>query len=346
MGEPSGIATEITLKAYQAIHQHSSPEGGLAFYLIDDPARVETVSRNLGYNIKISTISSPSETHAAFKHGMPVLALSRESCQSLQNVSIGKPNTGTAKAFLESIELAISHCKSGLSGGVVTNPIQKETLIESGFKFSGHTEYLGELTNEMPLLNGMDRGPVMMLACPTLRVAIATTHIPISNVPKALSRETITKIGRVVTQALIRDFGIQAPKLAISGLNPHAGEGGKLGTEDLDIIAPAVRGLREMGVNAIGPLPADTMFHEEARQVYDAALAMYHDQGLVPIKTLAFHEAVNVTLGLPIVRTSPDHGTGLNIAGQNIARPDSLFQAIVLAQHIAINRNAFDQKLA
>jgi 4-hydroxythreonine-4-phosphate dehydrogenase len=234
---------------------------------------------------------------------------------------------------LESIDRAVALAREGRAAVVATNPIHKANLYSAGFAFPGHTEYLAHLAG------GVGR-VVMMLASPELRVVPVTIHVPLRRVPEILTCELVEETALIVEQALRRDFGIDRPRLAVAGLNPHAGEDGALGEEDGRVIAPAVARLRERGLDARGPLPADTMFHAEARRGYDAALCMYHDQALIPLKALAFDRGVNVTLGLPFVRTSPDHGTALDIAGQGIARPESLIAAIAMAAELSGRRAA------
>lgn len=233
--------------------------------------------------------------------------------------------------MIESIETAVRLVRTGEGSAVVTNPIAKHVLYEAGFRHPGHTEFLAALASEG---SSGTWHPVMMLWSEQLAVVPVTVHIPLSDVPSALTADKIVTTGRIVARELRERFGIAAPRLALAGLNPHAGESGSMGTEDMRVIAPAVEILRQDGIDAAGPLPADTMFHARARSRYDAALAMYHDQALIPIKTIAFDEAVNVTLGLPFVRTSPDHGTAFDIAGKGIARPDSLIAAIRLAARL------------
>jgi 4-hydroxythreonine-4-phosphate dehydrogenase len=220
--------------------------------------------------------------------------------------------------------------------GVVTAPIAKASLYAAGFKFPGHTEFLGELT-AAERFDGA-RGPVMMLIAGDLRVALVTVHTPLAKVSASLNVEAIVNVGKVTADALRRDFGIQRPRLAVAGLNPHAGEGGAIGREEIDIVAPAVAALRDLGIEASGPYPSDTLFPEAMRATYDAAICLYHDQALIPVKMLDFWGGVNVTLGLPIVRTSPDHGVGFDIAGRGVARADSLIAAVRLAAEIAARR--------
>lgn len=324
MGEPGGVGPEITVKAYQALR-----ESGPFFFSIADPA----VFVRAGADFQL--ISSPDEAASAFSSALPVIDLNIAS-----KATVGRADPSSAPAVIASIEQAVAFALSGAASGVVTNPIQKSSLISSGFKFPGHTEFLEALTRDAPMQGEYARGAVMMLAGPSLRTIPVTIHQSVRDAANSLRVDMIVRKGVIAAQGLRRDFGIAAPRIAISGLNPHAGENGAMGDEEAKIIAPAVDALRKKGVDAVGPLPADTMFHEEARARYDVALCMLHDQALIPAKTLAFHEAVNVTLGLPIVRTSPDHGTALDIAGKGIARADSLIAAIKLAAAMAASRRA------
>ena len=239
----------------------------------------------------------------------------------------GKPDVANAAAVTEAIKIAVRECLDGNAAAMVTAPIHKAVLNAAGFPFPGHTEFLAELTGA--------RRAVMMLASDTLRVVPLTIHMPIAQVPAQVTKQAVFDTGEIILTALRRDFGILNPRLAVAGLNPHAGEDGMLGSEDLTVIAPAVAALKARGFHVRGPLSADTLFHAEARQTYDAVLCMYHDQALIPIKTLSFWDGVNVTLGLPIVRTSPDHGTALDIAGQGKADPRSMIAAIKLAARMA-----------
>ena len=278
-------------------------------------------------------ISSPDEVASVFADAIPVLDLPLKAL-----VVAGQPSKASAAAIIRWIETAVGLALSGTVSGVVTAPIAKAPLYEAGFQFPGHTEFLGDLT-AIARFEGA-RGPVMMLTAADLRVALVTVHEPIARVSSQLSIEAIVKTGLVTAEALTRDFGIPKPRLAVAGLNPHAGEGGSLGREEIDIIEPAVRALHDLGIDARGPLPADTLFHTEARAASDAVVCLYHDQALIPVKMLDFWGGVNVTLGLPIVRTSPDHGTAFDIAGRGIARADSLIAAIRLAAEIAARRAA------
>jgi 4-hydroxythreonine-4-phosphate dehydrogenase len=246
--------------------------------------------------------------------------------------SPGEPDPANAAGTIEAIDRAVADCLAGSAAAVVTCPIAKKPLYDAGFGFPGHTEYLAHLASRH---TGKQVTPVMLLAGPDLRTVPVTIHIPLAEVPKVLTRELIVAVARITAADLKSRFGIARPRLAIAGLNPHAGEGGAMGQEDAAIVAPAVETLKAEGIDAVGPLPADTMFHPRARASYDAALCMYHDQALIPAKTLAFDEAVNVTLGLPFIRTSPDHGTAFDIAGRGIARADSLIAALRLARRLA-----------
>ncbi len=322
MGEPGGVGLEIAIKAWRALKAE-----GPAFFIIGDAAALEALGAT------IAQIDSPEKAGAVFMEALPVIAL-----DSRIGARLGEASPGNAAAVIESIERAVAHALAGAASGVVTNPIQKASLRAAGFAFPGHTEFLAALTDKAAMPDERMRGPAMMLAGPELRTVPATIHMSVREAAAALRMETIVGAGIVTAEALHFDFGIGAPRLAVSGLNPHAGEAGMIGAEDDMIIAPAVDRLRELGFDARGPLPADTMFHEEARATYDAAICMLHDQALIPAKTLAFHEAVNVTLGLPIVRTSPDHGTALDIAGKGVARADSLIAAIRLAGEMAARR--------
>ena len=339
MGEPAGVGTEVTLAAYRQLSD-APPGGAPVFCLIDDPARVEAVARDLGAGVRIASIEHPRDAGAVFARALPVLPL-EAAPDALRHVTPGSPSTATAGAVTGSIEQAVTLALAGAVSGIVTNPIQKKVLADAGLAHPGHTEYLGALTAEAAMPLGFARGPVMMLAAGAFRVVPVTVHVPLREVPDALSADVIVRTGMVTAQALTRDFGVPHPRLAVAGLNPHAGEAGAMGREEAEVIRPAVEALRQQGVDAIGPLPADTMFHERARAGYAAALAMYHDQGLVPIKTLAFDSAVNVTLGLPVVRTSPDHGTALDIAGRGVARPDSLIGSLFTAAQMAAARATY-----
>ena len=320
MGDPAGIGPEITVKAWQALR--GLPE--FAFAVIAPPKVFADVPHRV--------VSNMSDASTIFSEALPIIAI--EGSAGI----LGQPSAANAPSVISSIEMAVSACLSGHADGVVTNPIAKHVLYDSGFQFPGHTEFLGHLGqgHDTPYAPG----PVMMLAAQDLRVGLATVHVSLKSAVEQLSTDTILQTARVILGALKTDFGIQKPRLALTGLNPHAGEDGALGREEIEIINPAAELLREEGFDVTNAQPADTLFHTEARAGYDAVLAMYHDQGLIPVKTLDFHGGVNITLGLPFIRTSPDHGTAFGIAGQGIARPDSLVAAIKKAREIASNRHA------
>lgn len=312
LGDPDGIGPEITLKAWQALRN-----SGLCFALAGDIAPLTAAAAMLGLPAP-AAIEQVADASAAFANALPVL-----------------PASGP-HPVLASIEEAVRLVSAGEAGAVVTNPISKASLYAAGFGFPGHTEYLAHLTAHMALSG--PRGPVMMLATPGLRTVLVTIHQSLRSAIESLSPEAVIHTARVTHHALKTDFAIARPRLALAGLNPHAGEGGAMGREEIEILQPALAALRAEGIDIAGPLPPDTMFHAEARAGYDAAVCLYHDQGLIPVKTLDFHGGVNVTLGLPIVRTSPDHGTAKDIAGKGVARPDSLIAAIQLAAELAANR--------
>jgi 4-hydroxythreonine-4-phosphate dehydrogenase len=291
---------------------------GPCFALIDDAGR--------DFGVPVARISAPEDANAVFAQALPIL-----DRPLAVPVVPGKPNTAHARAVIGAIAEAVAFAKSGRAAGVVTNPIQKASLTATGFPHPGHTEFLGELA-------GTGVPPVMMLACPELRVVPVTVHEALAKAIARLNPALIIETTRIVDAALKRDFGIAAPRLAIAGLNPHAGEAGTMGREEIDIIAPAIAALRAEGIDARGPMPPDTMFTALARPGYDAAICLYHDQALIPIKTIDMAGGVNVTLGLSIIRTSPDHGTALDIAGKGLADPASLIAAIRLAGQLAEKR--------
>lgn len=317
MGDPAGIGLELALTAWR--------HGAAPFFLLADPEAVSRLDRALGLSTPIET-TTPERAAEAFARALPVVPL-----EARVNAAPGKPDPAHAPAILESIERAVGYARSGAARAVVTNPIAKKTLYDAGFRHPGHTEFLGELAKAW----GGPATPVMMIWSQLLAVVPVTIHIPLSAVPGALTRGLIEATARIVDRDLRARFKLARPRIAVAGLNPHAGEGGSMGREEIEIIAPAVETLRAEGLDIFGPLPADTMFHARARERYDIALTMYHDQGLIPAKTLAFDEGVNVTLGLPFVRTSPDHGTAFDIAGQGIADPTSLLAALDLAARLS-----------
>jgi 4-hydroxythreonine-4-phosphate dehydrogenase len=320
-GDPAGIGPELALKAWMLREERALPP----FAVLSDPAFLERVAQSQGWNVPIRAVET-AQIPDTFPKALPVIPLSVPV-----SAQPGQPDAGAAASVVESIESAVELVRQGAAAALVTNPIAKHVLYEAGFRHPGHTEFLAALASEG---RNETYHPVMMLWSEQLAVVPVTVHIPLADVPSALTTDLIVLTGRIVARELRERFGIASPRLALAGLNPHAGENGAMGTEDSSIIVPAVDTLRREGIEAAGPLPADTMFHARARSHYDAALAMYHDQALIPIKTIAFDEAVNVTLGLPFVRTSPDHGTAFDIAGQGIARPDSLIAAIKLAARL------------
>jgi 4-hydroxythreonine-4-phosphate dehydrogenase len=324
LGDPAGIGPEIVVKAWRALRAR-----GPAFFVVGDAQAVASAPTSSA--ALVQTISSPDEAEALFPDAIPVLDLPLRA-----RVVAGQPTPGAAASIIQWIETAVGLALSKAVSGVVTAPIAKAPLYEAGFKFPGHTEFLGELTSATRFDGA--RGPIMMLAAADLRATLVTVHEPLAKVSGKLSIQAIVNAGLVTAQALRRDFGVAKPRLAVAGLNPHAGESGGIGREEIEIVEPAVRALKDLGVDAKGPYPADTLFPAEVRATYDAALCLYHDQALIPVKMLDFWGGVNVTLGLPIVRTSPDHGTAFDIAGRGLARPDSLIAAIRLADEIARRR--------
>jgi 4-hydroxythreonine-4-phosphate dehydrogenase len=321
-GDPAGIGPELTLRAWLLRREADLPP----FAVVADPAHLDALARALGWSVSIQAVDI-AETSAVFDRALPVVALP----QSVETRA-GVPDAASAPATIASIETAVALIRASGAAALVTNPIAKHLLYRAGFLHPGHTEFLASLAAEP---DSDAPHPVMMLWSETMAVVPVTVHIPLQAVPAGLTTDLIVKTGRIVARDLRTRFGITDPRLALAGLNPHAGEGGALGHEDDAVIAPAVEILRREGIAAAGPYPADTLFHARARCRYDVALAMYHDQALIPIKTIAFDEAVNVTLGLPFVRTSPDHGTAFDIAGRGIARPDSLIAALRLAARLA-----------
>jgi 4-hydroxythreonine-4-phosphate dehydrogenase len=321
MGEPAGIGGEIALKAWLR-----RGDGVPAFYVIDDPGRLAALAGSLGWSLPIRPVAAPGDALAVFAEALPVRPVG-----GAPRAAPGRPDPADAPLVVGAIYAAVDDVRAGRAAALVTNPINKDALYRAGFRHPGHTEYLAELA-------GAGAGAVMMLASPELRVVPVTIHLALREAIAQLSSAAIVHAGRLTHEALVRDFGIAAPVIACAGLNPHAGEAGALGREDIEIIIPAIAGLRTAGIDVRGPLAADTMFHAAARAGYDAALCMYHDQALIPVKTIDFDGAVNVTLGLSFIRTSPDHGTAFDIAGSGVARPDSLIAALRLAAEMAARR--------
>ncbi|MEH2541940.1 MULTISPECIES: 4-hydroxythreonine-4-phosphate dehydrogenase PdxA [unclassified Bradyrhizobium] len=325
-GEPAGIGPDIALEAWRRRGELDLPP----FYLLGDRAFFAERAKILGLSIDLVD-AVPEDTSAAFARALPVVATG-----DIATARPGQPDQTSASAALASIRHAVDHVRAGRAGAVVTNPIAKSVLYRAGFRHPGHTEYLAELAAD----GGRVPQPVMMLWSPALAVVPVTIHLSLREALDQLSAELIVTTARIAVADLRAHFGLAQPRLAISGLNPHAGEDGSLGNEDIDIVAPAVEMLRKEGIDARGPLPADTMFHAAARKTYDCAICMYHDQALIPIKTIAFDDAVNVTLGLPFIRTSPDHGTAFDIAGTGKANPSSLAAALRLAARMAATKPA------
>ncbi len=326
MGEPAGIGGELTLKTWLARKDvRASPR----FFVIDDPGRLRGLAQHLSLPVVIEEIGSPAETAAAFARALPVL---RQELPA--GVQPGRLDARNAPAVIASIERAVAFAVDGQAAAIVTNPIQKKTLQEAGFPHPGHTEFLAALGGTA----GRPADVAMMLACPDLRVVPVTIHVALRRALESLTTELIVGVGRIAVAALRRDFGLATPRLAVAGVNPHAGEGGTMGDEEIYIVAPAVDALRAHGIDAIGPMSPDTMFHAEARRRYDLALCMYHDQALIPLKAIDFAGGVNVTLGLPFIRTSPDHGTALDIAGTGAADASSLLAALDMAADMARRR--------
>lgn len=322
MGEPAGVGPEIIAAAWRSLREESQP-----FLVIGDAALMRA------QGVAVQEITAPSDAAATFARALPVL-----NAPLPAPVAPGRPEPANAGAVADWIEQAVNLALGGEVAGLVTAPIAKAPLYAAGFRFPGHTEFIAELTADVPFAGV--RGPVMMLTAKDLRACLVTIHSPLAEVPELVTAERVSRTARVVNEAMKRDFGIASPRLALAALNPHAGEGGALGLEEIEVLAPAAAALRREGINITPPLPADTLFHDEARAGYDAVLCLYHDQALIPVKTLDFWGGVNATLGLPVVRTSPDHGTGFDIAGKGVARPDSLVAAIRLAGEMAAARAA------
>ncbi|WP_291685001.1 4-hydroxythreonine-4-phosphate dehydrogenase PdxA [Bradyrhizobium sp.] len=320
-GEPAGIGPDITIAAWLRRNELKIP----AFYLLGDPDFLRRRAKLLGLSVAIADISA-EQAVATFADALPVVAIGHPA-----TAQPGRPDHTSADAAIASIRQAVVDVAKGRASAVVTNPIAKSVLYRAGFRHPGHTEFLAELA----ATGSHTPQPVMMLWSPALAVVPVTIHVSLREAIAQLSSELIVTTARIVVTDLKTRFGLANPRLAVSGLNPHAGEDGSLGTEDLAIVAPAVETLRREGIAVRGPLPADTMFHDAARKTYDCAICMYHDQALIPIKTLAFDDAVNVTLGLPFIRTSPDHGTAFDIAGTGKASPSSLVAALRLAARMA-----------
>jgi 4-hydroxythreonine-4-phosphate dehydrogenase len=321
-GEPAGIAPEIAAQAWMAL----AGQIDFCFFLIGDAVQYQARAQAAGFAVEAAVIAEPGAAHDAFARGLPVLdrKLTRPS-------HAGQLDPANAPAVIAAIDEAVALALMAQASAIVTCPIQKETLYGAGFKFQGHTDYLGSLARN----HGHAAHDVMMLVAGDLKAVPLTVHIPLADVPEAITQQEIITQTKIIVRDLTRYFGVKNPRIAVTGLNPHAGENGAMGLEEKQTIIPALDALRAEGLNVAGPLPADTAFHVEARRGYDAILCMYHDQALIPAKTIDFHGGVNVTLGLPFIRTSPDHGTALGIAGKGVANPTSLITALKLAHQMA-----------
>ncbi len=323
MGEPAGIGADIVLSSYQRAADHSLS----AFGVIGCASTLRRRAQLAGQTkLEVLPISRTSEIRDTFAQGLPVIDLPLE-----HEPQAGVPSPHTASRVVGWIDTAVRLALAGEISGIVTGPIHKETLYQAGFKHEGHTDYLAHLAIEA----GYPAEPVMMLSAGDFRTIPLSIHIPLAQVPLAVTHAAIVTQAQVIDRDLKRYFDVAHPRIAVAGLNPHAGENATIGVEDRDIIAPAVQALKQSGIAAFGPVSADTLFHEQARRTYDAALCMYHDQALIPVKAIGFHEGVNTTLGLPFVRTSPDHGTALELAGTGEADPSSLIAALEQAERMA-----------
>lgn len=324
MGDPAGIGLDVTLDAWRNRHEWQTP----GFVFIGDPDALLARARLLGWDIAIE------ETDAAvalemFNRALPVLPI---ACSVPPEAGVA--DSANAAAITGAIETAVRLSMNGDTAAVVTNPIAKSVLYEAGFQFPGHTEFLADLGAKG---TGEDLLPVMMLAGPKLRAVPVTIHIPLKDIVEQLTSDLIYRTCTITARDLRDRFGLSSPRIAVAGLNPHAGENGALGLEDDAVIRPVIDRLKAEGLDIVGPLPADTMFHDRARATYDVAICMYHDQALIPAKALGFDDSVNATLGLPFIRTSPDHGTAFSLAGKGVARADSLLAALKMAQELADN---------
>jgi 4-hydroxythreonine-4-phosphate dehydrogenase len=318
IGDPAGIGPEVLAKAWMRRRE----EGLLPFFAIGDPRSIAIV-----WDGPLRKIENPGDALGCFDEALPIMEV-----EDAGEIIPGQPNMPGARCAIVSLEIAVGLARSGAACAIVTGPVSKAELYAIGFTHSGQTEFVAERC-------GVSSANVaMMLAGPSLRTVCITTHVPLAQVPDLLTVDLVTARARVAARGLQRDFGIQSPRIALAGFNPHAGEGGALGREEIDILMPAVEQLREEGIDIVGPLAGDTMFHPRARALYDAALCTYHDQALIPLKTLHFDEGVNMTLGLPIVRVAPDHGTAFGIAGQDKANPGATIAAIRMAGEAAARR--------
>jgi len=334
MGEPAGIGADIILSSYRQSASHSLPVFGVVGCARTLHRRAQLTQHS---DTEIISVNSTAQFSDAFKHGLPVLDLAME-----YEPQAGVLSSKSAKRVIEWIDLAVKLAIAGDIAGIVTAPIHKETLYQAGFKHQGHTDYLAHLAIEA----GYPAEPVMMLSAGEFRTVPLSVHIALAQVPAAVTHAAIVTQAQIIDRDLRRYFGIPRPRIAVVGLNPHAGENGTIGLEDRDIIAPAIEYLKQAGIDAFGPMSADTLFHEQARATYDVALCMYHDQALIPVKAIGFHEGINTTLGLPFVRTSPDHGTALQLAGTGNANPSSFIAALIQADRMSSSNHAADKPLS
>lgn len=323
MGEPAGIGADIILSSYLRSADLSLPAFGVigCARTLRNRAQLTKLS-----TVEVISVTCASQIQDVFERGLPVLDVPLE-----HEAGAGIPSSHSAKQVVEWMDMAVKLALAGEVSGIVTGPIHKETLYQAGFKHEGHTDYLAHLAVEA----GHPAEPVMMLSAGDFRTIPLSVHIPLAQASSAVTHTGIVAQAQIIDRDLKRYFDIAQPRIAVAGLNPHAGENGTIGLEDRDIIAPAVRQLKQAGISAFGPVSADTLFHEQARETYDAALCMYHDQALIPVKAIGFHEGVNTTLGLPFVRTSPDHGTALELAGTGNANPSSFIAALMQAERMS-----------
>lgn len=326
MGDPAGIGPDIILMAWQRRHKDQLPP----FVVLGCPETFTSRAQALGLSVPVERVTSPLDAEDTFSSALPVYPLALDKA-----VQAGQPDQASAARTIKAIDNAVAWTLEGDTSGIVTAPINKSVLTQAGFTHPGHTEYLAELCaqGDQPVTR-----PVMMLTAPGLRVVPITVHVPLKDVPKSLSHDLIVDTTKITHQAMQDQFGIKNPRMGMTGLNPHAGDSGLLGRDEIEMIGPALKQLRREGITVDGPLPADAAFQQRSRVRYDVILAMYHDQALIPVKTLAFDEAVNITLGLPIIRTSPDHGTAYDIAGTGKAIPDSFLASIRLANQLTASR--------
>ena len=328
MGDPAGIGLELAARVWAERDSAMPP-----FFFIGDPDALTRAAQRMGLAAPSVRVVETAAEAVADDDQLTVLR-----AELAMQETPGEPDPVNADVTVRCIKQGVDAVRQGAAAALVTLPIAKDILQRTGFGFPGHTEFIADLT-KADVWSGT-RGPVMLLAGPSLRAALATIHTPLAKVASQLTRERIVTTGRVLGEALQRDFGVAAPRIAVCGFNPHAGEHGTMGREEIEIVDPAAAALRSEGWNVSNAKSADALFHEDARKSYDAVIALYHDQGLIPFKTLHFWDGVNVTLGLPIVRTSPDHGTGFDIAGKGVARADSFRAALALAWQMAERRAA------